>query len=143
MGNFKKILIPLDGSKHAKQALAQGIYLAEICQAQLGILYVVDLNLKISSFEQVSTGGYIPQEVKEDGYKLVMKAMHEIPKEIETFPIVEVGSPSETIVDVCEREKYDLIIMGSRGLGAIQQIFMGSVSQYVLSHAPCPVMIVR
>ena len=72
-----------------------------------------------------------------------MKAMHEIPKEIETLPIVEIGSPAETIVDVCEREKYNLIIMGSRGLGAIQQIFMGSVSQYVLSHAPCPVMIAR
>ena len=143
MGEFKKFLIPLDGSKHAKQALAYGIYLAETCRSQLGILYVVDLNLKISSFEQVSTGGYIPQEVKEDGYKLVMKAMHEIPKEIETLPIVEIGSPAETIVDVCEREKYNLIIMGSRGLGAIQQIFMGSVSQYVLSHAPCPVMIAR
>lgn len=143
MREFKKILIPLDGSKHAKQALAHGIYLAEICKAKLGLLYVVDLNLKISSFEQVSTGGYVPHEVKDEGYQLVMNAMHEIPKEVETSPIVEIGSPAETIVDVCEREKCDLIVMGSRGLGAIQQIFMGSVSQYVLSHAHCPVMIVR
>ncbi len=143
MEEFQRILIPLDGSKHSKEALARGVYLAKQCKATIGLLYVVDLNLHISAFEQVSTGGYIPSELKEKGYNLLLDVVQQIPSDIAVEKIIEIGSPAETILDVCEREKYDLIVMGSRGLGAIQQIIMGSVSQYVLAHAHCPVMVVR
>ncbi len=48
MAVFKKILVPVDGSKHAGMALAQAVCLAELCGAALVLLYVVDLNQKIS-----------------------------------------------------------------------------------------------
>jgi nucleotide-binding universal stress UspA family protein len=143
MENFKKILVPIDGSAQAEQALKQAIYIAEFCQAEIGLLYVVDLNQQISAFEQVSTGGYVPSEIKEKGCQILADAMHDVPREINAKSIVEVGAPSKVIVDVCEQREYNLIIMGSRGLGAIKRIVMGSVSQYVLLHASCPVLIVR
>jgi Universal stress protein UspA and related nucleotide-binding proteins len=143
MEQFEKILVPLDGSQHSLQALQQAVYLAELCGAQLELLYVVDLNQKISAFEQVSTGGYIPNELKEDGYEILAAAMQEVPKDIKAAMQVVIGQPSKTIIEFCEQEQCDLIIMGSRGLGKIEQFFMGSVSQYVLSHASCPVMISR
>lgn len=143
MEAFTKILVPFDGSEHARRALKRAVYLAERCGAKLGLLYVVDLNKKISALEQVSTGGYVPSEFKEEGYRMLAAAMHQIPKEIAAENIVEIGRPSEVIIETCKKEQYDLIVMGSRGLGNIQQLFMGSVSRYVLYHAPCPVMITR
>jgi nucleotide-binding universal stress UspA family protein len=143
MKDFKKILVPIDGSAQAKQALKQAIYMAGLCQAEIGLLYVVDLNQQISAFEQVSTGGYVPSEIKEKGCKILADAMQDIPKRINAKSIVEIGVPPKVIIDVCEQREYNLIIMGSRGLGAIERIVMGSVSQYVLMHASCPVLIVR
>ena len=55
----------------------------------------------------------------------------------------EVKAHSDILVKILSAKRKRIQSMGRRGLGAIQQIFMGSVSQYVLSHAPCPVMIVR
>ena len=46
-------------------------------------------------------------------------------------------------MEKAKNENYDIIVMGSRGLGKIKSIFMGSVSQYVLKYAHCPVLIVR
>jgi len=53
------------------------------------------------------------------------------------------GSTVETIVDFAVREKADLIVMGTRGLGGLKKMVLGSVSSGVVSHAPCSVLIVR
>jgi nucleotide-binding universal stress UspA family protein len=140
---MKKILVPIDGSEQSKHALARATYIAEHCEAQLTILTVIDLNKEISSFERVSTGGYIPSELKEKGYQLLTECMHDIPREVRAKALVEIGSPAETVVEVYEREQSDLIVIGSRGLNNLKQLVMGSVSQYVLHHASCPVCIVK
>lgn len=57
--------------------------------------------------------------------------------------IVEVGSPGKVINRIAQEKGCDLILMGSRGLNVLENIVLGSVSQYVLAHAPCPVMVVR
>ncbi len=139
MGRFENILVPFDGSEHARRALSQAVYLSELCGAKLDLLHVVDLNKKISAFEQVSRGGYVPGEI----YHMMADAMHQVPKEIHTDIIVEIGKPSEVIIDIYREGQYDLIVMGSKGFGKIKQLFMGSVSRYVLYHAGCPVMIIR
>ena len=143
MKAVKKILVPVDGSAHAEKAVAQAVLFAQLCQATLTLLHVVDLNRKISAFEQVSTGGYIPAEFKEDGYKLILAAQEKIPENIQTENIVEIGVPAEIITEISNKDDFDLIIMGSRGLGTLERVFMGSVSQYVLAHATCPVMVIR
>lgn len=143
MKDVKKILVPVDGSAHAEEAVVQAVFFAQLCQASLTLLHVVDLNRKISAFEQVSTGGYIPAELKEDGYRLILAAQKKIPPNIQTENIVEIGAPAESIVEISNTADYDLIIMGSRGSSTLERVFMGSVSQYVLAHAACPVMVIR
>lgn len=140
---LKKILAPLDGSEMAARALEHAVALARLCQSEIGLLHVVDLNRHISAFEQVSTGGYVPAEVKESGYALLAQAMRGVPQDVPAQAIVRVGAPAETILDVCREGGYDMIVMGNRGLGTIKQLLLGSVSQYVLHGAPCPVTIVR
>jgi nucleotide-binding universal stress UspA family protein len=53
------------------------------------------------------------------------------------------GSPAEAIIEVANTSKCDLIVMGSRGLGQLAGLLLGSTSQKVVAHAPCPVLIVR
>jgi nucleotide-binding universal stress UspA family protein len=70
-----------------------------------------------------------------------MDAVGEIPGEVHT-EVLE-GAPAEAILDVAKTRKSDLIVMGSRGLGLLQGALLGSQSQKVVRHAPCPVLIVR
>ena len=56
---------------------------------------------------------------------------------------VEVGTPAEAIISLAEREKFDLIILGSRGYSQLRRLIVGSVADKVMEHAPCPVLIFR
>jgi len=58
-------------------------------------------------------------------------------------PIVVEGYPAEEILKAIDRESIDLVVVGARRLGAIQRLLLGSVSEKVLSHAPCSVLIAR
>lgn len=53
------------------------------------------------------------------------------------------NKPGETIVKVAEEEKATMIVMGTRGLGKVRRTIMGSVSDYVVHHAHCPVVVCR
>lgn len=141
--SVKKILLPFDGSASAKNALKYAVFLAGLCEAEIGVLNVVDLNKHISKFEQVSTGGYIPSEIEAVGYSVIAIARQLIPANIKIKQQVIIGSPAEVITDVCWDQSYDLIIMGSRGWGTVKQLMLGSVSHYVLHHVKCPVTVVR
>lgn len=57
--------------------------------------------------------------------------------------LVDEGRPAEVILDVAESESADLIVVGSRGLGGLQRLLMGSVAAEVLRHAPCSVLVAR
>jgi nucleotide-binding universal stress UspA family protein len=58
-------------------------------------------------------------------------------------PLVAEGSPAEEILRVAKSQSTDLIVMGARGLGRWSRMLVGSVSEKILSHAPCSVLIVR
>ncbi|MGL5513455.1 MAG: universal stress protein [Sporomusa sp.] len=143
MRQFRSIVVAVDGSGHAERALEQAIYLAGLCQAKIVLLYVLNVDAKISSLEQVSLGGYIPDNIKSEGWKILQAAAELVPRNIPAETLLEIGAPAEVVVEFCQACYCDLIIMGSRGLGSIKKLLLGSVSNYVLTHAPCPVLIVR
>ena len=70
-----------------------------------------------------------------------VKEVGDVPCEVNT-EIIE-GDPATAIIDVAATRKSDLIVMGSRGLGRLAGLLLGSTSQKVVSHAACPVLIVR
>lgn len=62
---------------------------------------------------------------------------------VKTEYILDFGNPGRTICDHAKSRSADLIIVGSRGLTGVKEMFLGSVSNYVTHHAPCSVLIVR
>ncbi|CAF2047385.1 hypothetical protein HID58_035351 [Brassica napus] len=64
-------------------------------------------------------------------------------KEIHVVTKLYWGDAREKLVDAVKSLKLDSIVMGSRGLSALQRIIMGSVSSFVIQHAPCPVTVVK
>ena len=139
----KRILVPTDGSGQAFKAVNQAIHMAAVTGAELTVMMAVDLNRNISAFEQVSLSGYIPAELKVAAFQFLADLMHVIPSEVKAHTRVEVGDPGECIADVAEEEESDLIIMGCRGFGTIRSLLVGSVSNYVMKHVTCPVLLVK
>ena len=139
---FKHILLGVDGSKHALSAARVAGDLAR--RLQTGILRIVvafdavppylgEPNLQIAITARMKEAETILQ--------MAVQAVGEIPGDIHT-EILE-GSPAEAILEVVKTRKCDLIVMGSRGLGRLAGVLLGSQSQKVVHHAPCPVLIVR
>lgn len=63
--------------------------------------------------------------------------------EVDAEPLVQVGEPGPTICEVAARVGADVVVLGSHGHGWLQRVLIGSVSNHVLQHAPCPVLVMR
>jgi nucleotide-binding universal stress UspA family protein len=62
---------------------------------------------------------------------------------VEVSFLVWDGDPGDTIVEAATAEQVDMVLVGSHGRGAVGRFFLGSVSEHVVRHAPCPVLVVR
>ena len=139
----KRILLPTDGSGQAFKAVSEAIHLAAVTGAELTLLMVVDYNKNVAAFEQVSLSGYVPAELKIAAYQFLAELMHVIPSEIRAHTRVEVGDPGEIILQVAAEEESDMIVMGTHGFGTFRSLLLGSVSNFVMQHAACPVLLCK
>ena len=137
---MEKILIPVDGSESSERALGKGIELANALKAKLIFLYVANVNqLAVNS----CLSSELLEAVNKAGDVVLTHAEESTPDGIETERVMETGSPAPVIIDVAEECGIDLIVMGSRGLGLVKGVLLGSVSQYVVENAKCAVMVVK
>jgi nucleotide-binding universal stress UspA family protein len=145
---FKKILAALDGSKAANHALNFALGLAEATSAELELLTVVPPVFLPSHSIYVLKSEAVADCAKalDVTFRGVLsKAQREAQKrkpELKISTRFEKGEPAEKIVEVAERGNFDLIVMGSRGLGG-RVSALGSVSSRVVDNACCPVVIVK
>lgn len=136
----KNILVPVDGSKNSEDALDKAIELAEACGAKLSFLYVANINqLAINA----CLTDAILDSVTKAGDVILERAMDKVPAGVEKEAFSETGSPAVVILDFLEEHPVDLVVMGSRGLGVVKGVLLGSVSQYVVEQAKCPVLVVK
>ena len=148
MLSYKKILVPYDGSEHAKKALQQAIAIAEDGEgAKLFVASVCNMVSAMSNFDQVSIAeGCLTTKLTEDLEAQCKADLEEakalIPKAVETEMIYEVGSPGPVLLNVADDKKCDLIVMGSRGQGGVKG-FLGSVSYAVVQGSPIAVLIAK
>jgi universal stress protein A len=144
----KHILIPVDYGELSSRALEVGLELAGAFGARVDILYVWSApyaQSAVSGVEMQGEGHNLFDLVREQSGK----AMEEFlaPYETKTTGLdvnwfVESGMPQADVVDHAEKKGCDLIVMGSHGRKALSRWLLGSVAEYVVRHAPCPVMII-
>jgi nucleotide-binding universal stress UspA family protein len=139
---YKQILLGVDGSAHALHAAkAAGDLACSVNCETLRIVVAYDPIPPYLGEPNLSAAIAARMKAAEAVLHSAMEAVGEIPGEIHT-EILE-GSPAEAILDVAKTRDVDLIVMGSRGLGRLAGALLGSQSQKVVQHAPCPVLIVR
>ncbi|HBW33938.1 universal stress protein [Desulfosporosinus sp. BICA1-9] len=140
--NNKKIVVPVDASTPSRRALTLAIELAQNTGAKLTVLYVKEMIVLYHG--AIDHGSqYIPFNNldAEDILKAILTDMGIQPDSI--CKRSATGNPARLIVTVATEERANLIVMGSRGLGQLTGLLLGSVSQSVIKHSPCPVLIVK
>ena len=141
------VLLATDGSKDAELATTTALDLANSTSSELHIVLVEE-----PAYAYVDPSGYpfFPDEVLE--HELEQQARMRLDAEVQKIRSaggavaeahLRVGAAAAEIVDLAEDIGAGLIVMGSRGLGGIRRALMGSVSDSVVRHAHCPVLVVR
>jgi nucleotide-binding universal stress UspA family protein len=155
---FQKILVPFDGSEHSRRALEAAIQISKSFNSKLMLLTVHHVTITpITSPElTIQAPVIVPDASAVEMTEKAIEATHNYDKrilaeaeakvrsekiEVETELID--GNAVEEIVRKSEEGKFDLIVMGARGLSTIKKLFIGSVSDGVIKKAPCPVLIVK
>lgn len=146
-----KILLAIDGSKHSEAAVKAIAKFNFSDLDELKIITVVDLAVPMAIDLYA---GYLPSSneiettAKENAALILESTKNEILKIVNNsnFSItteVHIGSPDSRIVTVAEEFNTDLIIVGSHGYNTWERLLLGSVSDSVVHHAPCSVLVVR
>jgi nucleotide-binding universal stress UspA family protein len=139
---FEKVLLAVDGSEHALHSARTAADLARAMNSkEFRIVVAYDFippylgepNMQIAIDTRIEEAQKIMQTA--------VDAVGDIPCEIHT-ELIE-ASPAEAIISVATTRASDVIVMGSRGHGTLAGLLLGSTSQKVVAHAPCPVLIVR
>jgi len=141
-----KVLVPVDGSKHSSEGLKVASHYAKTKDAQLTLLTVIpsvaDIDLELSASDR----DRLLESMKSRGEELLAKAK----EQMKTLGVAKVNtilatapSPAMEIVSYAEKEKIDLIVIGSRGRSANQRFHLGSVAENVVRHSPTCVYVVR
>ena len=138
---INSILVPTDGSGQAFKAFLQAIDIASAWGAKITLMMCVKIEDEIAAFEQVSLGGYIPSELNAAAYELLNELRQVVPREIEVKIRVEIGEPAEEIVNAAT--DYDVVVMGNRGFGGMDENSQGSVAKFVAENCPKPVIFAK
>lgn len=142
---FRHILLPVDGSEHSKRAVKAAI---SICKGQkeskitlLTIQYSLPLWIGELAFAYADAEAKLEME----SHRLLSPIEQMLAAEGIDYQsqIIKSNSPAYEIYSLAKERKYDLIVMGSRGLGKVKELLLGSVSHTVVQQAPCPVLIVK
>ncbi len=141
---YKKVLVPIDGSSHSDRAEQTAVEVAELMGAEVCLIHVI-IPPQYTAFygeTPIPISQNVMDELENRGKALLDEHAAKYsgsPVKIRTELFV--GHPAETICQRAKEGGYDLVIIGSRGLGAIKGYLLGSVSDRVSHHAPCSVLI--
>jgi len=143
---FKKILVPLDGSEHSVRALETAIQIAKEFDGKITLIHVYPGVWHTYVVPVVSPEAPILSEIAEAAHKAGVAILADGEKKakgVKVETLLRGGHTVEEIIKAGTEGKFDLIVMGARGLSKIKEMLLGSVSDGVIRHACCPVLVVR
>ncbi len=141
-----RILLATDGSQEAELAALRAVELADATDSELHVVHVGVVPIFLRSYP--GTLGYygkLYEQIEEQSGELLRKESRRVKDAGGTVAgsHLRMGAVDLEIVALAEELGAGLIVMGSRGLGGVRRALMGSVSDSVVRHAHCPVLVVR
>ncbi len=149
---IRRILVAVDGSKPSVDASVQAIDISKRLNAELTAIYVVSPDTRYNYLEDTITPR-LPRALK-DVMMIAMqrgeKHLDEVKQKarekdvrVKTDVIIGISSVVKEIVEYADKNKIDMIVIGSRGLSGIKKMLLGSVADGVLTYAHCPVLVAK
>jgi nucleotide-binding universal stress UspA family protein len=141
---FHSILTAIDGSPDSDQALTEAIDLAESQHARLTLFSAVVIPRPVA-YPGVSgdvTESLI-RDAEDDAEGILRAALERVPDRVSVTTVRSSEPVRPALIDQITTGGHDLVVMGSRGRGAVRSVLLGSVSHYVLHRSPIPVLIVH
>jgi nucleotide-binding universal stress UspA family protein len=139
---FHNILVAIDGSPDADQALTQAVDLAESEHARLTLFSAVVMPPAAAYF---GAGGTVAAAFAGDAEtgteRILREAVERVPDRVSVSTVLSREPVRLALIHQITTGHHDLVVMGSRGRGAVRSVLLGSVSHYVLNHSPVPVLI--
>jgi nucleotide-binding universal stress UspA family protein len=153
---IRKILVPIDGSKHSHKALDFALDFFKDNSVKIEILNVIP-NFNVHTpyvkpapeYEKVELPEWMKEYIEKinaNHEKVVSEALKKVREKKPNLKVsarLAEGRPAEKIVEISKEENFDLIVIGSKGLGGVKKFFLGGVTDRVADEAECPVLIVK
>ncbi|HUJ35272.1 MAG TPA: universal stress protein [Solirubrobacteraceae bacterium] len=141
---FRNILVSIDGSEHSDRALDEAIDIARADQARLTILTAINQPpVWAASAMAAGACAVTAADLEKEAVELMRRAVKRVPDDLPVTTITSRKPVRHALMCTLKSSDYDLLVMGSRGRGAVRASLLGSVSHYALNHMPIPVLIVH
>jgi nucleotide-binding universal stress UspA family protein len=141
---FRNILVSVDGSPDSERALNEAIDLAKLSNARLTILTAI-VHPASWAYSGINAGAaqQVAGELEQEAKQILHDAEQRVPQEISVTTILSSDPIRQALLKRIDEGQHDLVVMGSRGRGAVASTVLGSVSHHMLHHSPVPVLIVH
>lgn len=139
----KNILVPTDFSKPAEQAFRLAIAFAKQYQAKIHLLYIVPAHYAIGDYDVMDYAMLAAEEKKIGQKKLATLSKGLLTKKISVATRLRHGRPAVEINEAAAELECDVIVISTHGLTGWKHVLLGSVTEEVVRHASCPVLVVR
>ena len=145
---FSKILVCSDGSACALKAVQTAGEIAKLFNASVTLLYVDDPAMTTLPYMGPPEAAFCAEVSITEANRRQKESVQLSQGALENAGVAfttrcEFGHPVDMITRIAQEEVADLVVVGSRGLGGFERLMLGSVSDGVLHHAHCPVLVVR
>jgi nucleotide-binding universal stress UspA family protein len=141
---FRNILVAVDGSPHADRALDEAIDIARTEHAKLTLITGA-AEPRTTAMISMSAGAAatLGPELISYAERVLREAVERVPDDVSVTTVLTEKPIRKAILERIEEGHHDLVVMGSRGRGAVRSAVLGSVSHHVLHHSPVPVLVVH
>ncbi|MFN8204285.1 MAG: universal stress protein [Solirubrobacteraceae bacterium] len=140
----RDVLVGYDGSDNAELALQEAIFIAQTANARLTIVSVVpDVAATINAVWLA--GGdpaQIAEEMRTEVAQTLDEALGRVPDDLPVTKVLGQGHAGPVLVEQVDKLRCDLVVVGTRGRGAMRALLLGSVTEYLVRHSPVPVVVV-
>ncbi|WP_298411127.1 universal stress protein [Hydrotalea sp.] len=138
---YKRILIAVDDGAYAMKAARAGFTLAQLLNATVGIVYVINKSKEVVSADLGITTDQSKTLLLQEADKTIQQYIELYDGKTEVFRFTPEGIPEKEILNIATEWEADLIVMGTHARSGLDRILTGSTAEYIIRHTHIPVLV--